>query len=95
MWSSTSAAKPDCSPDPPATPPNSRAHCVWPGCDHPTTRCEVDHLHDYNHGGHTNPTNGAPLCGFRNRWKQKGFSVTRDPDTGRWRTYRPDGSVIE
>ena len=71
------------------------AHCAWPGCDHPTTRCEVDHLHDYNHGGHTNPTNGAPLCGFHNRWKQKGFSVTRDPDTGRWRTYRPAGSVIE
>ncbi|MEZ5408596.1 MAG: DUF222 domain-containing protein [Acidimicrobiales bacterium] len=69
-------------------------HCVWPGCDHPTTRCEVDHLHDYNNGGPTDPANGAPLCGFHNRWKQKGFSVTRDPVTGRWRTYRPDGSPI-
>ncbi len=69
-------------------------HCVWPGCDMPTTRCEVDHLHDYTKGGLTNPDNGAPLCGFHNRWKQKKFAVQRDPDTGRWRTYRPDGTVI-
>ena len=70
-------------------------HCVWPGCDMPTTRCEVDHLHDYTKGGPTNPDNGAPLCGFHNRWKQKGFAVQRDPDTKRWRTYRPDGTVIQ
>ncbi|MEZ5408467.1 MAG: HNH endonuclease signature motif containing protein [Acidimicrobiales bacterium] len=69
-------------------------HCIWPGCHIPTTRCEVDHLHDYGKGGHTNPGNGAPLCGFHNRWKQKGFATTRDPVSGRWRTYRPDGSVI-
>ena len=69
-------------------------HCVWPSCDIPTTRCEIDHLHDHAKGGATNPGNGAPLCGFHNRWKQKGFSITRDPDTGRWRTYRPDGTVI-
>ncbi len=69
--------------------------CIWPGCDVPTTRCEIDHLHDHAKGGPTNPDNGAPLCGFHNRWKQKGFSTTRDPVTGRWRTYRPDGTEIE
>ncbi len=69
-------------------------HCIWPGCDHPTSRCEVDHLHDHARGGPTNPHNGAPLCGFHNRWKQKGFAIHRDPITGRWRTYRPDGSEI-
>jgi len=69
-------------------------HCIWPGCDVPTTRCEIDHLHDHARGGPTNPGNGAPLCGFHNRWKQKGFATTRDPVTGRWRTYRPDGSLI-
>jgi len=69
-------------------------HCVWPGCHHPTSRCEIDHLHEHARGGPTNPDNGAPLCGFHNRWKQKGFAVTREPDTGRWRTYRPDGSLI-
>ena len=70
-------------------------HCIWPGCDMPTTRCEIDHLHEHAKGGPTNPDNGGPLCGFHNRWKQKGFSTTRDPVTGRWRTYRPDGSPIE
>ena len=45
-------------------------------------------------GGPTNPGNGAPLCGFHNRWKQKKCSIARDPLTGRWRTYRPDGSEI-
>jgi len=69
-------------------------HCIWPGCHIPTTRCEIDHLHDHAKGGPTNPNNGAPLCGFHNRWKQKGFTTTRDPVTGRWRTYRPDGSLI-
>ncbi len=69
-------------------------HCIWPGCDTPTSRCEVDHLYDHARGGPTNPANGAPLCGFHNRWKQKGFSISRDPVTGRWRTYRPDGSEI-
>ena len=69
--------------------------CIWPGCDRPTSRCEIDHLHEHAKGGPTNPDNGAPLCGFHNRWKQKGFATTRDPVTGRWRTYRPDGSVIE
>ena len=28
-------------------------HCIWPGCDHPTSRCEVDHLHDHARGGPT------------------------------------------
>ncbi len=69
--------------------------CIWPGCDVPTTRCEIDHLREHAKGGPTNPANGAPLCGFHNRWKQKGFTVTKDPDTGRWRTYRPDGQAIE
>ncbi len=69
--------------------------CIWPGCDVPTSRCEIDHLRDHAKGGPTNPTNGAPLCGFHNRWKQKGFATTRDPVTGRSRTYRPDGSEIE
>ena len=68
--------------------------CIWPGCDVPTSRCEIDHLHDHANGGPTNPDNGAPRCGVHNRWKQKGFTVTPDPDTGRWRTYRPDGTEI-
>jgi len=33
-------------------------------------------------------------CPRHNRWKQqRGFRTQRDP-TGRWHTYRPDGSEI-
>ncbi len=69
--------------------------CLWPGCWVPTSVCEADHAHPHASGGKTQPENGIPLCGRHNRWKQKGYSTGRDPDTGRWRTYRPDGTEIE
>ena len=69
-------------------------HCVWPGCTAPTTQCETDHLREHAKRGRTKPENGAPVCGRHNRWKQKGFNVSRDPTTGRWRTTRPDGTQI-
>jgi len=72
----------------------SANHCPWPGCAVPATRCEIDHTHEHAKGGRTNPGNGAPFCGRHNRWKQKGFSVWRDP-TGEWHVYRPDGTEIE
>ncbi|MEZ5411473.1 MAG: DUF222 domain-containing protein [Acidimicrobiales bacterium] len=69
--------------------------CIWPGCWVPTSVCEADHAHPHTSGGRTEPENGAPLCGRHNRWKQKNYTTQRDPDTGRWRTYRPDGSEID
>jgi uncharacterized protein DUF222 len=72
----------------------SASHCPWPGCAVPATRCEIDHTHDHAKGGRTNPGNGAPFCGRHNRWKQKGFSVWRDP-AGEWHVHRPDGTEIE
>ncbi len=68
--------------------------CLWPGCWVPTSVCEADHAHPHAVGGKTAPENGIPLCGRHNRWKQKGYTTGRDPDTGRWRTYRPDGTEI-
>ena len=68
--------------------------CLWPGCWVPTSACEADHVHPHTSGGRTEPENGAPLCGRHNRWKQKDYTIGRDPDTGRWRTYRPDGTEI-
>ena len=68
--------------------------CIWPGCWVPTTQCEADHIRPHAAGGATVPGNGAPLCGRHNRWKQKGFTTRRDPNTGRWRTNRPDGTEI-
>ena len=69
------------------------SHCPWPGCEVPTSACEIDHSIDHARGGGTNPDNGGPLCGRHNRHKQKGFAVWRDP-SGVWHTYRPDGSAV-
>lgn len=68
--------------------------CVWPGCGVAATRCEIDHVHEHAKGGATNPANAAVLCGRHNRWKQKGFTIWRDP-TGRWHAQRPNGTQIE
>jgi hypothetical protein len=65
--------------------------CVWPGCWVQVTACEIDHVTEHAKGGGTDPTNGIPLCGRHNRWKQKGFTVHREHD-GTWRLTRPDGT---
>ena len=56
--------------------------------------CEVDHLIEHSRNGPTNPSTASPLCGKHNRWKQKGFTVRRNPG-GTWHTTRPDGSQLE
>ncbi len=71
----------------------SDSHCPWPGCEVPTSVCEIDHSVDHARGGETHPHNGGPFCGRHNRHKQKGFAVWRDP-SGVWHTYRPDGSEV-
>ena len=71
----------------------SHTECFWPGCQVPTTQCEVDHSVDHACGGRTCPGNGAPACGRHNRWKQKGYKVWRDK-TGQIRVNRPDGTEI-
>lgn len=77
----------------------SSPHCLWPGCQVPTTSCEIDHITqwaeqaDGTGGGHTNPRNGEPFCGYHNRLKETGYTVTRDDD-GIWRIYRRDGTEI-
>lgn len=67
--------------------------CIFPGCNRPASRCEADHLTDWQHGGGTNQVNGAPLCARHNQLKNHGFTVWRDPN-GVFHTYRPDGTEI-
>ena len=71
----------------------SGRECFWPGCWVPASRCEIDHLHDHAKGGPTTTENAGPGCGRHNRWKQKGYTVWRDP-TGLIRVHRPDGTEI-
>jgi 5-methylcytosine-specific restriction protein A len=39
------------------------------GCDEPASRCEVDHIVPYSHGGSTSQGNGQLLCSKHNRGK--------------------------
>ena len=67
--------------------------CIWPGCERPSSRCQADHITDWQHHGRTDPDNGAPLCPHHNRAKNRGFTVRRDDD-GTWHTHRADGTEI-
>ena len=68
--------------------------CIWPGCWVPVTDCQTDHITQHSHAGRTHPGNGAPLCGRHNRWKQQGYTITRDP-SGTWHVTKPDGTPLE
>jgi hypothetical protein len=67
--------------------------CVWNGCNRPTSNCQADHLTDWQHHGHTDIDNGAPICAHHNRFKNHGYRIHRD-NTGHWHTYRPDNTEI-
>jgi hypothetical protein len=71
----------------------SQSHCVWPGCNVPSSRCQVDHLTEWRDDGTTDVANAVPLCGRHNRFKSHGYRLWRD-DGGQWHTFRPDGTKI-
>lgn len=52
-------------------------HCLWPGCNAPPWRTQIDHTIPWSHGGPTNPTNGGPLCPRHNRHKHHGHTTRR------------------
>ncbi len=68
-------------------------HCVFAGCQAPTSWCDVHHLLEWINGGQTSLDNSALLCERHHTKAHHGFRVDRQPD-GRWRTYRPDGTEI-
>jgi len=70
-------------------------HCVFAGCDAPPEWCDVHHVVHWAHGGPTSCENGALLCErHHTSCHEGGFSIRRDPGTGTWHTYRPDGSEV-
>jgi hypothetical protein len=70
-------------------------HCVFAGCDAPPEWCDVHHVVHWAHGGPTSCDNGALLCErHHTTCHEGGFGIRRDPGTGRWHTYRPDGSEV-
>jgi uncharacterized protein DUF222 len=38
-------------------------HCIWPGCDAPPAWCDAHHVRHWAHGGSSDVTNAALLCG--------------------------------
>lgn len=68
-------------------------HCMWPGCDIPISRCQIDHVIPWSNAGPTNPVNAGGGCGTHNLWKTRGYRTVRRAD-GSWDIYRPDGTRI-
>ncbi|MDK3255197.1 HNH endonuclease signature motif containing protein [Blastococcus capsensis] len=70
-------------------------HCIFAGCDAPPEWCDYHHVVHWAHGGPTSCDNGALLCERHHTCcHEGGFTIRRDPGTGRWHTYRPDGTEI-
>ncbi|MET8682560.1 DUF222 domain-containing protein [Streptomyces sp. NPDC004647] len=71
--------------------------CAFPSCQMPTHRCDLDHIHPFNHhhpeaGGQTTPENLMPLCRRHHLLKHRaGWSVERDRTTGRTTWTAPTG----
>ncbi|MEX1281069.1 MAG: DUF222 domain-containing protein [Acidimicrobiia bacterium] len=57
--------------------------CVFPGCRAPASRCDLDHVVPYSHGGPTLTCNLAPLCRSHHRARHEGgWSYRLDSTTG-------------
>jgi hypothetical protein len=70
-------------------------HCVFAGCDVPAAWCDVHHVVHWAYGGPTSCDNGALLCErHHTSCHEGGFTIRRDPGTGRWHTHRSDGTEI-
>jgi hypothetical protein len=63
--------------------------CRAPGCRAPATRCDLDHVHDWVHGGPTIVDNLCCLCRAHHRLKHEGgFDVHTGPHGIDWTTSR-------
>ncbi len=60
--------------------------CTGPGCDTPATKCDIDHIEEWQHGGQTNHDSLNCKCGWHHEWKHR-FHITRNPD-GTWKWHR-------
>jgi hypothetical protein len=70
-------------------------HCAFPGCDQPTSVCQIHHLIPRSQGGPTASGNLVPLCAFHHliaihRW---GWTLRLKPD-GTTTVTSPDGRRV-
>ena len=51
--------------------------CTAPGCRRPASRCDLDHVTPYHHGGRTCECNLGPACSHHHQCKQTpGWTLT-------------------
>ena len=68
--------------------------CVFPTCQTPASRCDIDHLIAWSQGGTTSLDNLVVLCQAHHRLKHTpGWALTRDRDSGVLSWHTPDRTV--
>ena len=70
--------------------------CVFPTCQIPAERCDLDHLTAWGQGGTTSLDNLATLCEAHHRLKHTpGWALTRDQTSGDLSWHTPDKTVYQ
>ncbi|VEI14593.1 HNH endonuclease [Actinomyces viscosus] len=70
--------------------------CVYPTCQTPAQRCDIDHLTPWSQGGTTSLDNLVTLCQTHHRLKHTpGWALTRNEDTGVLSWHTPDKTVYQ
>ena len=70
--------------------------CVFPTCQIPAERCDIDHLTAWGQGGTTSLDNLATLCEAHHRLKHTpGWALTRDQTSGDLSWHTPDKTVYQ
>ena len=70
--------------------------CVFPTCQTPAERCDIDHLTAWSQGGTTSLDNLVTLCEAHHRLKHTpGWALTRDQASGILSWHTPDKTVYQ
>jgi len=70
--------------------------CVFPTCQTPSERCDIDHLTAWSQGGTTSLDNLVVLCQAHHRLKHTpGWALTRDNTSGTLSWHTPDKTVYQ
>ena len=70
--------------------------CVFPTCQTPASRCDIDHLNAWSQGGTTSLDNLVVLCEAHHRLKHTpGWALTKDQTTGTLSWHTPDKTVYQ
>ena len=70
--------------------------CVFPTCQTPAERCDIDHLTAWSQGGTTSLDNLTTLCQAHHRLKHTpGWTLTRDQATGTLSWHTPEKTIYQ